>query len=95
MTAPSKLQALRDLLAKGTKSPWSEDDVWSGDENGPHTVADAALIVAMRNSYEALLDVASAAEEMYFENRPAEYVVNPWQVDKLRAALARLGSNDD
>lgn len=69
----TRLAELRALLAPSTKGPLVpvgdmvrvEGSNWPVAQFGFNAAADADLFAAMRNTYEALLDVAEAADEIF------------------------------
>lgn len=98
------LDELRRLLAEATPGEWETVPELGGSRafirSGARCVAtrtptsDAALIVALRNNADALLDVVEAAQKLqeglWAGDGASRPRIEGWEVSSLRDALARL-----
>jgi hypothetical protein len=72
MTEPVDLPALRSALARATPGPWNPRGI-AGPDEYPNGIADAELIVLLRNNADALLDAVEQCrkyEQGFFLNIP-------------------------
>ena len=100
---PSDIEELRKLEAAATPGPWwaksrmilASDDretivcEITGAVSNPESMADRDLIVALRNTIDALLNEIEAGRSFYAHDEKRQHPVEKWDAEDRYAAARR------